>query len=144
MDAKPFTVQYILKDKLMPTDAERIAKLEDDVSTWQAAVVDFNNRIPLIEADVAAIKADDAKLHGILDTATDFLKRWPWATTLLPALLTLGGTWFAAKQGVIGETQPAPPAPLAQVEKIDYEKVNDGLWQRHLKSLEAKKVEGGK
>lgn len=79
--------------------------------------------VAMLEDRVAKLEADDAKLHGILDGATDFLKRWPWLSTILPALLALGGSWFAAHQGVIG--QPAEKA--AQAAPVDYKELGKAI-----------------
>lgn len=76
--------------------------LAEEFAALEAIVRDHESRLKVVEAD-------DAKVHGVIAIVytylTDTLKKYPWASTLLPILATAAGMYFAG-----------PVAPPVKVE----------------------------
>ena len=69
----------------------------------------LTSRVDSLDSRLKVVEADDAKVHGAIAIAytyiTDTLKKYPWASTLLPIIATAAGMYFAG-----------PVAPPVKVE----------------------------
>ena len=105
----------------MPTDAEMIAALTQERDALKTFVTDwmskFEARQKKMDEDLADLKADDAKVHGIITWVNTAIVNNPKVTAVVTMLATAAGAWLMAHFGVIGQTVEVPGTKETVIEK---------------------------